>query len=237
MTSAADRIRAFAAGLKRLSSLWIVLANLVPVICVIAFGWPVGVLLLLYWCENVIIGGINVVKMLISGAAMGVGGWALAAFTVPFFIFHYGMFCFVHGVFVLVIGGIGEGASGGGGHGILSPFSLLRVVQAQSHGEPGFGWSLAAIGALQLYSLVFDWLAKGRFRQTTPMDQMAEPYGRIIVLHIALLGGGFAIALLGSPVGALVLLATMKTLFDLGMVGVAEKAASKTAATSAHPPT
>jgi hypothetical protein len=232
MTSAADRIRDFGAHLKRLSTIWIVLGNLVPVICVLAFDWPVGVLLLLYWSENVLIGAANVFKMLASGLSLGVGGFIMNAFLVPFFIFHYGMFCFVHGVFVLVIGSIGGGS---GPNFNPSPFGLLKVVQSQISTEPGFGWSLLAITGMLLFSLIFDWLAKGRYKTSTPMEQMAEPYGRIIVLHIALLGGGFAIALLQDPIGALVILAVMKTLFDLGMVNTAGKDKSKDRAAGANP--
>lgn len=221
MTNAADQIRAAVAGLKRLSTVWIVIGNLIPLICVIAFGWPAGVLLLLYWCENVILGGINVVKMAASSLALGVGGGVILLFLIPFFTFHYGLFCLVHGVFVVVIGSVGVGGLAGVPGGLdPSPTSLLRIVMAQVHNEPGFGWSLATIAGMQLFSLVFDWLARRRYREVTPMEQMAAPYGRIIVLHIALLGGGFLIALMGSPVAALTILVVMKTLFDLGYVSL-----------------
>ncbi|MBI1405571.1 MAG: hypothetical protein GC145_05545 [Caulobacter sp.] len=223
MTNAADRIRAAVAGLKRLSTIWIVIGNLIPLICVLAFGWPAGVLLLLYWCENVIIGGINVAKMTASSLALGAGGVVILLFLVPFFTFHYGMFCMVHGVFVVVIGSVGGGGLGVHGGVDPSPFSLGRIVMEQIRHEPGFGWSLATIAGMQLFSLVFDWLARRRYREVTPMEQMAAPYGRIIVLHIALLGGGFLIAMLGSPVAALTILVIMKTLFDLGYVAVDDR--------------
>ncbi|MDO9338772.1 MAG: DUF6498-containing protein [Caulobacter sp.] len=216
MTNAADRIRGFLAGLKRLSSLGIIAANAVPIICVILFGWPAGVLLLLYWCENVIIGGVNVLKMAVSGALLGPPGWAASAFILPFFVFHYGMFCFVHGIFVLVIGSIGEGRMP---QVEMSPFGLYRIVDGLARHEPGFAWSLAAIAGLQLFGFVFDWLARGRARDTNPMVQMFEPYGRIVVLHLAIMLGMVPVIILGGPVWALVALAIMKTLFELGGLG------------------
>jgi hypothetical protein len=213
---AADRIRAFIAGAKRLSSLGIIAANAVPIVCVILFGWPAGVLLLLYWCENVVIGGVNLLKIAGSSLAWGPPGWVASAFIIPFFTFHYGLFCFVHGVFVLVVGAMGEGRAPTSD---ISPMGLYRVVEGLTRTEPGFLWSLGAIAGWQLLSFVTDWLAKGRFRQTNPLVQMFEPYGRIVVLHLALFAGTVPVALLGSPVWALVALAVMKTLFDLGRMG------------------
>lgn len=214
--SAADRIRAFIAGLKRLSTLRIVLANAVPIVCVILFGWPAGVLLLLYWCENVIIGLVNGLKMAVSGAVMGPAGWIASAFLLPFYVFHYGMFCFVHGVFVLVIEAIGERRVPDVDP---SPVGLFHVVENLARHEQGFFWSLAAIAGLQLFSFVTEWLAKGKFRDTNPMTQMFEPYGRVVVLHLTIMVGMIPVLILGGPVWALVGLAIMKTLFELGRLG------------------
>lgn len=214
---AADRIRAFVAGLKRLSSLGIIIANAVPIVCVILFGWPAWVLLLLYWCENVAIGAVNVLKMAVSGVAWGRAGLAVGAFVIPFFIFHYGLFCFVHGIFVMFVGALGEGR--GSPDFELSPVGLFKVVEGMTRTEPGFLWSLAAIAGWQLVSFVTDWLAKGKFREANPLIQMFDPYGRIIVLHVALFAGTVPVVLLGNPVWALVALAVLKTLFDLGRIG------------------
>lgn len=213
---AADRIRAFIAGARRWSSLGIIAANAVPIVCVILFGWPAGVLLLLYWCENVIIGMFNGLKMAVSGLAMGPPGWVASLFILPFYVFHYGMFCFVHGIFVLVIGSIGQGRMPQIDH---SPVGLYRIVEGLSRHEQGFAWSLAAIVGLQALAFVFDWLAKRKFRDTNPMTQMFEPYGRIVVLHLAIMIGMIPVLVLGGPVWALVGLAIMKTLFELGRLG------------------
>ena len=216
MTNAADRIRAFIAGLKRLSTLRIVLSNAVPIVCVILFGWPAWVLFLLYWCENVIIGAVNALKIAASGLALGRPGWFVNGVLLPFFVVHYGLFCFVHGIFVLVIGATGP-------HRLPafdpSPAGLFHVVETLARREEGFFWSLMAIAGLQLLSFVADWLAKGRYRDTSPMTLMFEPYGRIIVLHLAIMVGMIPVLLLGGPVWALVGLAIMKTLFELGRLG------------------
>lgn len=214
--AAADRIRSFVAGLKRLSSLGVIIANAVPIVCVILFGWPAGVLLLLYWCENVAIGAVNILKMAGSSLGFGPVGVAVGAFVIPFFTFHYGLFCFVHGVFVMLVGSLGRGKAPDFE---VSPAGLYRVVEGMARTEPGFLWSLAAIAGWQLLSFVTDWLAKGRFRDTNPMVQMFEPYPRIIVLHLTLFAGTIPVVLLGNPIWAIVALAVIKTLFDLGRLG------------------
>lgn len=218
--SAADRIRAFLAGLKRLSALGVIAANAVPIACVILFGWPAGVLLLLYWCENVAIGAVNILKIAGSSLGFGRAGVAVGAFVIPFFTFHYGLFCFVHGAFVVVMGSWKNGL-GGASLATLdpSPAGLYRLVETLARTEPGFGWSLLAIAGWQLLSFFTDWLAKGRFRDTNPVIQMVEPYGRIIVLHLTLFAGAVPVILLGNPLWAIVALAVLKTLFDLGRLG------------------
>jgi Family of unknown function (DUF6498) len=46
---------------------------------------------------------------------------------------------------------------------------------------------------------------------------MAEPYARVVVLHLAILFGGWITMALGSNAGLLVLLVVGKTLLDLKM--------------------
>jgi hypothetical protein len=42
-----------------------------------------------------------------------------------------------------------------------------------------------------------------------------EPYRRVFVLHVTVVSGAFGVALVGSPVGALVVMVVVKTLLDL----------------------
>ena len=74
---------------QRASAIVLVLANLVPLFGVLLFDWQVFDIVLLYWVENVVIGLVNVVRMLICGP---VRRYPLVAF----FILHYGIFCFAH---------------------------------------------------------------------------------------------------------------------------------------------
>ena len=101
---------------RRLSVWTLVLANLVPVYGVLALGWDVFPLVLLFWLENVVIGAFNVLRLLVARPDDG-GVWALKVVIVPFFIVHYGLFTMVHGVFVFVL----FAGSGGEGWGVRSP--------------------------------------------------------------------------------------------------------------------
>lgn len=204
----AERIAAQA----RRPPVWVILAlNLVPAACVALFGWSAGVLVLLYWTENVIIGGFNVAKMGLTGPAWGAAGVVMALVAIPFFIIHYGLFCFVHGVFVLVLG-FGPGVLSADA---ISPTGLYDFVARMAREEPGFGRALLAILAAQSVSFIYDWLLPGGPKRFNPMVQMFAPYPRIIVLHLAIMAGAVPVLLLGSPVWAVVALSLMKTAFEL----------------------
>ncbi len=132
---------------------------------------------------------------------------------VPFFCVHYGMFCLVHGVFVVALlsdGGMFErGGMGPSG----SPFELIG---SQLSNGPLLLSSLA-LGGSHLFSFFVNFLGKGEYRRTGTPILMTQPYGRIMVLHIAIIFGAFLIMLLGSPVFLLLILIGGKSWLDLKM--------------------
>jgi hypothetical protein len=86
-------------------SAYVLLAtNLIPLVGIALHNWTVFQVLLLYWCENVVVGGFNVLRMLAAQPKSEVM-WASKLFLIPFFCVHYGMFTFVHGMFVLALFG------------------------------------------------------------------------------------------------------------------------------------
>jgi hypothetical protein len=44
---------------------------------------------------------------------------------------------------------------------------------------------------------------------------MGSPYGRVVVMHVAIIFGAFLTAALGSPVGILIILVGLKTSLDV----------------------
>ncbi|CAN5667017.1 hypothetical protein BH23DEI1_BH23DEI1_10580 [soil metagenome] len=200
----------------------LVLVNAIPLVGVLVFGWRLFDLMLLYWLENGVIGVFTVLKILARRASpnardpQGVPAGALGKLIVAcFFTVHYGIFWSVHGVFVLTLFG-----------GVLG--SLPTAVGAVPfYAPPDFQpvSSLAAAGTLALAlaslfvshgaSYVTNFLGRGEDRTLTPVALMAQPYARVFVLHATLIGGGFVVLLLGSPVAALLLLVALKTGVDL----------------------
>jgi hypothetical protein len=48
-------------------------------------------------------------------------------------------------------------------------------------------------------SFVQNYLLKGEYAAARPEKLMGSPYGRIVVMHIAILAGGFLTMAIGSP--------------------------------------
>lgn len=187
-------------------SAYVLLAtNAIPLIGIALHNWTVFQVLLLYWCENVVVGGFNVLRMLCAQPRSGVT-WAGKVFLIPFFTFHYGMFTFVHGMFVVALFG-GNAVRFGG----LSPHTLLTAVSGA-----GLTLPVAALVASHGFSFFHNYLAGGEYTRVLLPQLMFQPYGRIVVLHLTVLLGGFLVTALGSPVVAIVLLVGLKTAIDLG---------------------
>ena len=222
-------------------SVWtLILANLIPLGGVLFFGWSTFAIVVVYWTENVILGVINVLKMACAapssraiergftsdkspddneqklkdfvvnharGAA--IGHHLSKFFFIPFFTVHYGLFCLVHGVFVFSLLGDDKGMPAGPL--AAGPHFFARIQQE------GLTWAVAALAASHLFSFFSNYLARGEYRQSTVPALMFQPYGRIVVLHVAILGGAFLILSLGSRVWMLVILVVGKTILDIAL--------------------
>ncbi|MEN1679133.1 MAG: DUF6498-containing protein [Planctomycetota bacterium] len=226
----------------RVSVASLLVANGLPLLGVLFLNWKAFDVVILYWLENVVIGVINVLKMLtcwpdaeqldaaVEKSVAGfsdtdkmqakalidrTSGWGQSAmqttklFFVPFFTVHYGLFCLVHGVFVVVL--LGGGLEGGVG--MDNPAQALRETSQST----GFWLAATGLAASHLVSYFKNFLAGGEYRRTAPPLLMMQPYGRVVVLHVAIVLSGFLTFTLGSPIWLLILLVIGKTWFDLGM--------------------
>lgn len=198
------------------SSIWavvaLVVANVIPLVGVLFFGWSVWNILVIYWLENGIVGVINVVKMSIatgddetSGVTFMVNGQPSTSASkmglIPFFIVHYGIFWFVHGIFVLTLPAFFSLMSDSG-----MTLDLGAVV-------------FAAIGLAISHGLSFWWnfVHGGEYRRTTAAALMFAPYKRLFALHITIIFGAFAVMLTGAPAAAVAVLVAIKTAIDLAL--------------------
>lgn len=179
---------------------------------VLALGWSVFIVMALFWFENVVIGGFNVLRMLVSGARIGGAGMAGAVAMAAFFTVHYGGFTAAHGFVVLLVFGLPEL-----GHPLMErgTFGPLGPMVQTLLGDRADWLAMAAIVVIMHTASFVRW-AKATREQPTPVKElMAAPYGRMVVLHIALLAGGFLIMSLKAPAAGVLLLVALKLGYDL----------------------
>ena len=207
----------------------LILVNLIPFAGVLAWDWDVSGILVLYWFENVVIGLVCILKILtatgkdeakaITKNSDNPGmsentvaehtGTGARIFLTAFFIFHYGMFCFAHGLFIfmLIDGKVGGFINGG-------PLALFAKKLPDALDSGGILFVLAII-ASHLFSFFHNYIGKGEFRRTSAKAQWIAPYGRVLVLHVAILLGAVVITAVGSPVILLILLIAGKIMLDV----------------------
>lgn len=198
----------------RSSALTLLAANVLPLIGVLVWGWSTFAIVLIYWAENVVIGLINVLKMIFCNSSTEdvedlPYQHTAKFFFVPFFTVHYGIFCLVHGVFVFVLLGSDNGGLGAPLGNWNGRFAMMR--------ETGILWGIIALALSHFFSFIKNYLIGGEHLRTTLPTLMAQPYGRIVVLHLAILFGAFATMALGSPIWLLVILIVGKTALDLAL--------------------
>ena len=226
-------------GQQKPSAIVLVLANVLPLAGVFFWGWSVSNVVALYWLENVILGFMNVLKMITNnpvveeielpelkegdpefeartaemraklGEGIGGGYQLMKLFLVPFFVVHYGGFCAGHGFFVFTLLG-GGGMFGGGGAGTPGLEEGVAMFLNKS-----MLLAAAALFASHLFSFAYNYLGRGEYRRTILPVLMFAPYSRIVVLHLAIIAGAFLTMALQSPVWILVVLVGLKTVVDL----------------------
>ena len=94
----------------------------------------------------------------------GLAGAALKFFLIPFFVVHYGMFCFGHLTAVV-------GIFGGGGISLRAGSALAELWQ------PSFWIAVVAVFASHLYSFFANFIGEGEYKRANLMLLMHRPYG------------------------------------------------------------
>jgi hypothetical protein len=194
-----------APGLQRMAAL----GSAVVMAAGIAFlGWPTFTVLALYWLENVIVGAFTALRILAAGSRTGRYGESLA--VTVFFCVHYGLFCAVHGIFVATLfGGIRNTPH------LSDPlFLMLGRIGSDRIG-------VLVVVAMVVAAALDAWRAMAAVDADDPRAVsriMSEPYGRIVVLHVVLIAGGFLMAMLHLPSVAALLLVAFKLVYDLHLL-------------------
>lgn len=189
-----------------------VAGNLIPVLGVLLWGWRLSDLILLYWIENGVVGLYTIAKIVASRPA-GVPRAKLImgkVSGVPFFVLHYGLFWLIHGLFVVAL-------FGGPGPTIpVQPhtFFFAAVIVTWLRADV---YALPALGLLLSHGVSFltNYLGRGEYRRLGPDELMLLPYGRVALLHLVVMAGGFLVLFLGQAQPVLLLFVAVKVAVDL----------------------
>jgi hypothetical protein len=203
-----------------LSIIALMIANLVPLIGVVFLGWDAAAIVLLYWIENLIVGFFNMLRMLLVKVESRSMQFQ-KLFMIPFFCVHFGGFCAVHGVFLLIFFKIGSPdnamTDSSAWMGPLISLQLLYgvVTQLWHARPPGLEWPAVGLFVSHGVSFIKNFINRQQYLRLKMKDIMVRPYKRIILMHVAIIIGGVLIMKLGSPVALLCFLVFLKIALDI----------------------
>ncbi|MDB5221585.1 MAG: hypothetical protein JWN83_252 [Chitinophagaceae bacterium] len=176
------------------SDWFLVFANLLPLYGVWFEGWDPKQMFLVYCLETIIIGGYNIVNMIIitlyrkkdvwegaGGSKTMVRGW----FFILFFIVHYGFFVFIQTA-------IFAGVTGLSPDGNFGPFTFLSRIF--SYLSIDAKTVLYIFIAMYGFRMLFDFILSGRYRNTSLGMQMFQPYLRIFIQQFVVILGSMFLA-------------------------------------------
>jgi hypothetical protein len=198
---------------RRPEAWWTIGSNLVPVFGIIFFGWHALPLLVFYWIENVIIGVLNIPKIVLSGVTKPMPEPVIGPVLAAFFAFHYGMFCFIHGVFIFALFTLGDSMQSG-----VEPtrgsFDLIARVLSVVNDADLF-WGVFVLASVRAAEFAILWVGGKQWLLSEPKTQMFEPYGRAIVMHLTMFIATMPVIALGQPLLVVLALALLKTALEL----------------------
>jgi hypothetical protein len=173
---------------------WIlIIANLLPLYGVWFEDWDPKQMFLVYCLETIIIGGYNVIKMIIvtldkkkdvwenAGSKTLITGW----FFILFFIIHYGFFVFVQT-------GIFAGISGLNADSNFGPLSFISKIF--SYLSLDAKTVLYIFIAMYGFRMMFDFILSGKYRQASLGLLMFQPYIRIFIQQFVVILGSMFLA-------------------------------------------
>lgn len=193
---------------------------MLTILGVFILGWDVAAVIALFWFENLVLGFWNVFKMILArGDTEGLKSkdgtpitpemlkWMIFI-IVPFFVVHFSGFCAGHAIFINAL--VFEDVSIAGGL-LLPALALIERI---------FTTDLF-VGAVLLvashgYSFFVNYLRKKEYLKVNAIRLMIQPYGRIFIMHIAIMLMAFFIMGSGEEKKLMIIpFVLVKTLIDL----------------------
>lgn len=187
--------------------------NLFTLLGVFLFGWNPANIVTLFWAENLVIGFYHIFKLgLNQYHTEERRPFLFRALSIPFFIFHFGMFCAIHGMFLIqmFLPGLRFMPSG-------DVHILMAVIPFPLFYSFTQGMILAVVAMLISHGFSFYWyyVRQKEYESISFVKLMRQPYERVFVMQIVIIVGSFAAIVLGLPSFVLVILVFVKAYFDL----------------------
>lgn len=174
-----------------ISILFLIAANVVPIIGTLFFNWSVFEIIFIYWCESGIIGFFNLLKIMIKTRPI-----FLAIFLCIFFTIHFGGFMFGHLMFIFIL--------------FADQSINLNIIYE-------FIYPISALFISHLVSFIYNFIGKEEYKSSNDSltFDMLPPYKRIFIMQFVLVLGGMLITLFNNKIVGLVLLIIIKTIIDI----------------------
>jgi hypothetical protein len=175
----------------------LILSNLVPIFGVIFLQWSIEEIIFLYWFENIVIGIYNIFKIIKSEGQIKyeenqkVNRPLVKTFIIVFFIFHYGFFTLIHGVFVFTL------------------FIKSNILNTS------ILWAILSLFISHGISYFKNYLGSGEYKKVDPNMLFLQPYKRIVIIHLTIIFGGILVSVFGSNFLALIILISAKIFLDI----------------------
>jgi len=74
---------------------------------------------------------------------------------------------------------------------------------------------VGAIIVVHVFLYVRDFIMRGQYKETDVGEEMAAPYGRVVVLHFGIFAGAGGLALLGNPLWGILALIGLRAVWGV----------------------
>jgi hypothetical protein len=122
-----------------------------------------------------------------------------------FFILHFGLFNFGHGLFVLQFSSLD----------FEEFISMIGDWDVMFMNFSGILIPIFALFLSHLFSFVFNYVGKEEYKDQKVNILFLKPYSRIVITHLTVLFGAALAETLGSPTYIIALMVVFKIFFDL----------------------
>ena len=210
-----DQVASSLSGPPKLSGLVLALANMIPIIGVMLWGWGVYDVILLYWVEVIIIGLLHIPRMFLATGEPEDGSSSMPKLlTIPLFLLHFVIFWVVIGIVIRHTLRIKNEE----GEAFASVFAnpIGEVLSMFGHSFSATLLGVIVLFLSHLFSLFWNYIGHREYREWETQELMFRPYSRVVILLVVILLAAMAVQMVGSPPMLILVLIGIKMLGDFG---------------------